>query len=118
MTSRILTAVMACAARSICAVTRSAGCAGDGAVSESRSQAARLPAAMRTNAICLVDHMETQPFGDERRLVFVFDLDLDVEPHDDVPGLALADFAELGDGTNALADLDRRREPHLVEPVV
>src|SRR5262245_9742197 len=106
MTSRILTAVTACPARSICDVIRPAGCAGDDAIPESRSQAAMLPAAMSTKAIRLIDDMEAQPFGDQRRLAFVLDLDRDVDAHDDVPGLALADFAELADRTNAFADFD------------
>src|SRR5262245_39858798 len=118
MTSRIFTALTACAAASICAVIRPAGCAGDEAVPESRPQAAMLPVAMTANAIRLVDHMWAQPCGAEARLALMLDLDRDVEPHDDVPGLTLSDVTKLGGGTNTLADFDGRRESHLVESVI
>src|SRR6187551_768942 len=122
MTPRIRSALIACAAASICAMIRPAGCALDEVLCEtvpdSRSQAAMPPAATRTHAIRLIDDMEAQPFGDERRLAFILDLDRHVEPHDDVPWPALANFAELGDGTNARADFDGRRKPHLLESVI
>ena len=41
------------------------------------------------NADHSVDHMQTQPFRDQRRLVLTFDLDRDIDAHDDVARLAL-----------------------------
>src|SRR5687767_12582892 len=120
MTRRSFSPVIVCAAVSICGVIRAAGCAGGAALCEpvpaSRSQATMPITAASTHEVRLIDHMQTQPFGDERRLVLTFDLDRDVDAHDDVTGLALRNLTERADGTNALSDSHGRGEPHLVEP--
>src|SRR5690606_10061741 len=64
------------------------------------------------------EDMEAQPFGDERRLVLVLDLDAAVHPPERRAGRSLADAAEPSGRANAAADAHRAHEPDLVEAVV
>src|SRR5882672_2462282 len=64
------------------------------------------------------DHMQTQPLRDERGLLFVLDLDRDVDLHDHVARLALLDAQQFDPRADPLADLHRRGEADLVETVV